>query len=199
MRRRTDADQNGLPHASEFSQMLLRSISEVSEEIRDNPRLDGQISSDIESLAKSLVDESDRVKDDLSTSGTSMIRTLPIMLSYGDSGEFHEVRRLQTKLSEDADVEDELERINELLIEIGAARQFLKTVVIERQLARLSRQLVYTGIPAVTIAAIGIFSYRDIASLTAACPVLVCLAGAIVVGTLLPLAICAPTCSRWRR
>lgn len=68
-----------------------------------------------------------------------MIRTLLIMLSYDDSWKFHEVRRLQTKLSDNTEVEDELERINELLVEIDAARQFLKTVVVERQLARLSR------------------------------------------------------------
>lgn len=177
------------PHASDFFRTLLQAISEVSEDVREHPQLEGQVSSDIDSLSKSLADESNRVKDDLSASGTSMIRTLIIMLSYDDSWKYHEVRRLQTKLPDDADVEDELERINELLVEIDAARQFLKTVVVERQLARLSRQLVYTGIPAVTIATIGIFSYRDIAGWTMPRPLLVCLAGVIVIATLVPLAI----------
>lgn len=178
------------PHASDFFQTLLSSISEIAEAIREQPEVDGQISSEIDALGESIVDESDRANNDLSADGTSMIRTLLIMLSYNDSWAFHETRRLQIKLSEDdTKLGDELERINELLVELDAARQFLKTVVVERQLARLSRQLVYTGIPAVTIAAIGIFSYRDIAGLTLTHPVLVFVACAIVIGTLAPLAI----------
>lgn len=177
------------PHASDFFQTLLQSISEVYK----HSQLEGQISSEIDSLGKSLVDESNRVNDDLSASGTSMIRTLLSMFSYDDSKKFHEARRLQTELTEhDTEVDDKLERINELLVEVDAARQFLRTVVVEHQLARLSRQLVYTGIPAVTIATIGIFSCRDIAGLTVPRHLLICLASAIIIGTLVQLPILCP-------
>lgn len=62
-------------------------------------------------------------------------------------------------------------------------------MVVERQLACLSRLLIYTGIPAVTTAVIGIFTHRDVAGLTAPRPLLVVIAGAIIVTTLVPLVI----------
>lgn len=62
-------------------------------------------------------------------------------------------------------------------------------MVVERQLARLSRLLVYTGVPAVAVAALGIFTYRDVAGLAAPHVVLVAAAGTPIAATLVPLAI----------
>lgn len=81
-------------------------------------------------------------------------------------------------------IRDDLERLEELFVQIDAARQFLKMVVIERQQARLSRLLIGTGISAVILAAVGIFTYCDIVGLNLPRPTLV-----VVAGTLIPLAI----------
>lgn len=137
-----------------------------------------------------MSEQADQVNEELAAGGSSMLQTLLIVLSYDDTHQFHETRRLETVFSDhDHEPPDELEAIQEVFVEIDAARQFLKTVVVERQLARLSRLLVCTGIPAVTIAVIGIFSYRDVAGLTVSRPVLVGIASLVVVTTLVPLAI----------
>lgn len=183
------------PHASSFFGTVLASISEAASALQaldSHPGIDEGTRAEIESYGRSVAAQADRVYDELESDGTNMLRTLLVVLAYDDSGQYHETRRLQARLSDgDADPPAELDRLNELFVELDAARQFLKTVVVERQLARLSRLLVYTGLPAVTVAAVAIFSYRDIAGLTVPHPLLVVIAGTIVVTTLVPLVILA--------
>lgn len=178
------------PHASEFFQTVLSAISNAADDIRAQSGSNGPMQRDIDVFAESVSEQADRVNDELGADGSSMFQTLLILLSYDDTHQFHETRRLQMAFTgSDQEPPDELGVINELFVELDAARQFMKTVVVERQLARLSRLLIYTGIPAVTIAAIAIFSYRDIAGLTLSRPVLVSVAAVVIVTTLVPLAI----------
>lgn len=178
------------PHASTFFETLLSAILDAAKTLQhghDRPK-DSQPTDEIQSIARSIVEHADQVNDELAANGISMLQTFLVMLSYENSYQFYEIRRLQKEIS-DVETPDELQRLNELFVEIDAARQFLKTVVVERQLARLSRLLIYTGIPAVTIAVIGIFTYRDIAGLTVPHSLLVVIAGTIIVTTLIPLVV----------
>lgn len=188
---RTDTTVSS-PHASTFFGTLLSAILDAAKTLQhgpDRPK-DSQLTDDIQSVARSIVEQADQVNNELAANGTSMLQTFLVMLNYENSYQFYEIRRLQKELSDhDVETPDELQQLNELFVEIDAARQFLKTVVVERQLARLSRLLIYTGIPAVTIAVIGIFTYRDIAGLTVPHSLLVVIAGTIIVTTLIPLVI----------
>ena len=185
------------PHASTFFGTLLSSISSTASTLRDRggrPRdrspQDDQPTNDLGTIAGSIADQANRINDDLAANGTSMLRTFLIMLDYDDSAQLYEIRRLRSEMSDrDGETAEELQQIVDLFIEIDATRQFLKTVVVERQLAYLSRLLIYTGIPAVTVAVIGIFTYRDIAGLTVPHTLLVIIAGTIIVTTLVPLVI----------
>ncbi|RDI71470.1 hypothetical protein [Halopelagius longus] len=181
------------PHASPFFGTLLSAVSDAAgtaQDRFDRSRADERVANDVAEITQSVIEEAERTNDELAADDTSMLRTFLTMLDYRNSGQFHDVRRIQAELSDsDAETAEELQRITELFVEVDAARQFLKTVVVERQLARLSRLLVYTGVPAVTVATIGIFSYRDIAGLTLPHAALVGVAGAIIVATLVPLAI----------
>ncbi|WP_247729035.1 hypothetical protein [Halovivax limisalsi] len=180
------------PHASTFFQTLLSAISATAEELqhRSAPPEGGRTTPEIGSIAESIGGEADRANEELDANGESMLRTLLVVLFYRNSHQFHEIRRLRERSSDRGEGgTDGLQRMYELFLEVDAARQFLKTVVVERQLARLSRYLVYTGIPAVTVAAVGIFTYRDIAGVTLPRVALVAVAGTIVVSTLAPLAV----------
>ncbi len=180
------------PYASVLFQTLLSSISDTATSLQrgyDRSRASAP-SDELESITTAIVDEANRAHDTLESNGSSMFQTLITMLDYDNSSQLYEVRQLHTELSDrDDEATKRLQAIKELFVEIDAARQFLKTIVVERQLARLSRLLIYTGIVSVTIAAIGIFTYRDIAGLTLSHSVLVVVAGALVVMTLIPLAI----------
>lgn len=180
------------PHASAFFSTLLSSIADAGRDLQyeHDCQEDGRTRDEIRSVATSIVEEADQVNDELDAHNMSMLQTLLILLEYDNSRQFYEIRRLQNELSDShGETLDELEQIHELFVEVDAGRQFLKTVVVERQLARLSRLLIYTGIPAVTVAILGIFVYRDIAGLTVPHTPLVIIAGAIIVATLVPLAI----------
>lgn len=177
------------PHASPFFGTLLAEIQDTGRALQQRAdRTGDETTDDVGAVAESVVGEAARVNDEL-TADTNMLQAFLVMLSYENSLQFHEVRRLRTVVADDGETADELERILELFVEVDAARQYLKTVVVERQLARLSRLLVYTGIPAVTIAAVAILTYRDIATPAVPHLLLVGIAGTIVVTTLVPLAI----------
>ncbi|WP_306052431.1 hypothetical protein [Natronococcus wangiae] len=180
------------PYASTFFETLLSSVSDAAGALqrgRDRSK-DDRATGEIESIAESVVEHADRANDELAANGTSMLQTLFVVLSYDNSQQFHEIRRLQNEFPDrDAETGEELQRITELFVEIDVARQFLKTVVVERQLACLSRLLICSGILAVTIAVVGIFTYRDLAGLVVPRTLLVIIAGTIIVGTLVPLVI----------
>lgn len=180
------------PRASAFSATLLSAVAETAASFRREYRRGGDRSTDdIERYVRSVVAEAEATRDRLPEDEYDMLGTLLVMVQYGDSLQFHETRRLND--DPNVDLSDEaaakLDELEELFVEIDAVRQYLKTVVIERQLARLSRLLVFTGVPAVAVAALGIFTYRDVAGLELSHAALVLIAGSLVAVSLVPLAI----------
>lgn len=189
--RHTNATTNS-PHAATFFSILLATVAETARSVRreyDRDR-DGETPEEVRTLVRSLTEQAERTNDELDAEETDMLRTLLTMLNYDNSVEFDETRRLREGTSDlDAEVKAKLHRLEELLTEIDAARQYLKTVVVERQLARLSRLLIYTGIFAIAVAVVGIFAYRDVAWLALSSPLLVGVASTLVAVSLLPLAV----------
>ncbi len=174
------------PSASTFFRRLLASVSDTARTLESEH---GREQEDLAPAVRSIREQADRTTDALESGDPGLFRTLVVVFDYDDSRDFDEVRRLQAELPDDSDAAETLRQLEERFIEIDAARQFLKTVVVERQLAQLSRLLVYTGIPAVAVAVLGIFTYRDVAGLTVSHGLLVVLAGALIAATLVPLAI----------
>lgn len=181
------------PHASTFFGTLLSSVANDANSLRsqrENYRTDDQLSTELETVAEAVVDEANRTNDELEANSSSMLQTLIVMLNYDNSTQFYEIRQLATELADcDDESTEKLQQIKDLFVEIDAARQFLKTVVVERQLARLSRLLIYTGIPAVTIAAVGIFRYPYVADLALSHDVRVVVVLSLLILTLVPLVI----------
>ena len=146
---RTDTTVSS-PHASTFFGTLLSSVADAGRALRErrDRQADDCAADEIRVVATSVIEQADRANDELSADGTSMLRTLLVVLTYHNSRHFYEVRRLRTEGADrDPETAEALGRITDLFLEIDAARQFLKTVVVERQLARLSRLLIYTVSP----------------------------------------------------
>lgn len=188
---RTDTPVSS-PLPAEFFEVILDAIAENAASIRNEYEAAPDSSGgEVERYAQSVAEEAGASRDRLVETDPGMLDSLIVVLDYDDSVQYYETRRLNaspdTEFSEE--VEERLDELEELFDELDAARQYIKTVVIERQLARLSRLLVYTGIPAVAIAALGIFTYRDVAGVALSHGALVGLAGALVGLTLAPLAI----------
>lgn len=178
-------------HASTFFGTLLGTVSDTARSLqqRDGSAGSKEVSDEIEAVASSIYDRADTRKEQLDAGDQTMFRTLVVMLDYDNSRDFDEVRRLRETVGDSGDTTELLRQIEKLFIDIDAGRQFLKTVVVERQLARLSRLLIYTGIPALAFAVLGIFTYRDVVGVTVPHGLLVILAGALIVATLVPLVV----------
>ncbi|RBI63203.1 hypothetical protein DMJ13_01255 [halophilic archaeon] len=181
------------PHASAFFDALLAAVVDTAEDLRRTTGLDrndDQSTDDVDDVARAVMAEADRTRDELSAVDADMLRTLLVLLDYDDSGQFTEMQRLQVRSDRlPEETVTRLHRVEELMMEIDAARQYVKTVVVERQLSQLSRLLIYTGIFAVAVATLGIFSYQDVAGLTVSRTLLVAVASVFVVVPLVPLAI----------
>lgn len=74
-------------------------------------------------------------------------------------------------------------------MELDAARQYLETLFVQRELSELSRVLIYTGIPAILLAGLAIFTYRDVPGISIPRPIVVSLVSATVAISLAPLAV----------
>ena len=180
------------PRADAFFETLLNGVSETATSFRrESERRGDYPGNEIERYARAVVEEADRASERLAETDDTMLDTLLVVLDYDDTLQYYETRRLQSLSDVDLpdDLETKLDDLVELFDEIDAGRQYVKTVVVERQLAQLSRMLVYTGLPAVAVAALGIFTYRDVAGLALSHGVLVAVAGTLVALTLTPLAI----------
>lgn len=152
--------------------------------------VDPQLAADVDDYGGTLAERSERMHG-LLERDLPMDETVLLMLDYDDTERFHRARSLQ---SEHADALSEateatLDEIEELFMQIDATRQYQKTLFVQHELSELSRMLVYTGLPAILIAGLAIFTYRDVPGLSIPGPVIVMLVSATIAATLAPLAI----------
>lgn len=193
------------PQASAFFERLLSSLGEAIRTVADDVGADGDpdqrsasgtlddgdLATDVENYASTATGRIDRTTEAMANLDYDMARTLFALLQFEDAELFFATRRLQNEhgaaLPEGTAAS--LVEVRELFKEIDAARQYLKTLVVERQLAHLSRLLIHTGVPAVTVAGLGILSFRDFPDVAVPAPVVLLVAGLTLVATLSPLAV----------
>ena len=115
-----------------------------------------------------IVDRTDWTREALASIEFDMRHAFFLFMAFDDSMLFHSTRRLRNAHADALSdtVEKTLDETEELLMEVDAVRQHFNTLVVERELATLSRLLVYTGVSAVVIAGITILSFRDLPGVT---------------------------------
>ena len=143
------------------------------------------------SYAETLSQQTDHASSTLADVDFEITHAFLVLLDYHDSEQLYEVRRLQNAHADSLSDEtnDRLGEIQELFLELDAARQYLKTLFVQRDLSELSRVLIYTGIPAILLAGLAIFTYRDMPGLSIPRPIVVVLVSATVAISLAPLAV----------
>lgn len=181
------------PQVSEFFHQLSEAINDRSAELEavDENVTDEQLQQEITNYTKTLTEQTDDISADLEDLGFELIGTLIVLLDYHDSWQFHTARRLTTtyedELSETAT--ETLDELTDLFLEFDAARDYLKTLWVQRELAELSRMMLYTGLPAIIVAGLGIFVAPEIPGLTIARPIIVVLLSATIAVSLVPLSV----------
>lgn len=121
-----------------------------------------RLSKILDQYTNTIFGQTDRVLDTLQSEPFEMTGVLEL-LSYDDSWQFYTTRRLQLIHHEElSDREREiLEDIREILKQIDTARQYFETLYLQRELAQLSRQVVYVGILSIIVASSVIMVYKN--------------------------------------
>lgn len=106
---------------------------------------------DPEQYASALTDYADHLST--ARDRDDAFEVLLVTLGTDYASHLDTTREFQSKYGEDLSDEADaaLDDILELLKAVATMRQFFKTLTLQQELARLSRELIYTGIPAVLV------------------------------------------------
>lgn len=117
------------------------------------PDADPVLRERVEAYAATVEAASDRSSDSLDRLQPGRINALLPVLEYPDSYQLYEARRIQREFGETlpADARNSLDRLVDVLELFSVARTQFRTTYTQRVLARLSRRLLYVGVPALLV------------------------------------------------
>jgi len=141
------------PTPGSFLEVLLEGVRDA---IRDAEEHRSELASDdaLEAIGEvlgPLEEQVERAIRQLESEDVTTFEALVVTLNTNYSDDIYEIWRLQTTFREHLtpDAKDCLDRLDTRLKQIDVARQYLKTVYIQEELARLSRNLMYVGVPVI--------------------------------------------------
>lgn len=188
----TDVDVSS-PQSAAFFRDIFLALNDRAAALGEanDGKTDEQMNDEIDDYAATLAQQTDHASSALENIDFGIFETFLLLLDYHDSEQLYEVRRLQNTYADSLsdEINDQLGEIQELFMEFDAARQYLKTLFVQRELSELSRVLIYTGIPAILLAGLAIFTYRDIPNISIPRPIVVVLVSATIAASLAPLAV----------
>lgn len=132
----------------EFLALIGRTLIDQAELFHTRLSANGSFPDEFEQFTNRIVDYGDHLTDAGDTDSPFEVLVLTVGTEYAQN--LTETRRQQAVTDNLSDAADEtLDDILTLLKAVATMRQFFKTLVIQQDLARLSRQLIYTGVAAV--------------------------------------------------
>ncbi|WP_227352718.1 hypothetical protein [Haladaptatus salinisoli] len=150
--------------------------------------------SDVREEMEAYVRLFDRLNDQiarLDDPRADLFVVLAVILDYNDSIQQYETRRFRAK--HDDALSDATERIlddiQSLLVQLDTARQYFKMIFIQRELARLSRYILYTGVLSIVVSGLTIMSYRSLPTTPLGYDALVVVVSLVVTVVLSPVAV----------
>lgn len=157
------------------------SISETTEDV----------SNEVDQIVAKITEHSDRIDDLLEERNVGTFQVLSATLNTNYAKEINELRRIQSRHDDHlpADVLETIDDLVDLLQDIDIARQYLKSIYLQQELASLSRLLFYTGLPSVAIVAVTFFVFTTIGGTTVSSTLMPLLVSAVITIGLLPLTV----------
>lgn len=146
----------------EYLDFLARQIRTHAERFREQTRgVDQRCRSEAANYSETLVAQSEQISAALETRPSSAFHTLLTILDVDFTTDLYRTERLRSAHADSlpAAATDTLDDIYELLEYTGVARQYFKTLYVQRELALLSRKLLYTGLPAVAVSVLAVWVY----------------------------------------
>ncbi|MFC7046097.1 hypothetical protein ACFQH6_12340 [Halobacteriaceae archaeon GCM10025711] len=140
---------------TDFLELLLErtedTLDALDDELDDISETDGR--DDLDELVSHLRTHIERVHALLSRSEVGLFEALSVTLQTNYANEIYQARSLTTEYADlyPDEVRTALDEVVVRLQQIDVARQYLKTLYMQDELARMSRLLLYTGVPAVLV------------------------------------------------
>ncbi|PGF14763.1 hypothetical protein CP556_00595 [Natrinema sp. CBA1119] len=144
---------------------FLRLVAESTR--RDAQRLGGlsvgsvpaDARDEIDEITTEITDEFDRIDAHIEASADGIFNTLSMMLETNFAHEIQRLESVQRTHGEDipATVDEAISDVRDRLREMDIARQYFKSMYLQVELSRLSRYLLYAGVPAVGTAIATLF------------------------------------------
>ena len=137
-----------------FLDFLVTVLRDEAASLRDEARdLSDAVQSDVEPFVETLLEQAEDLGETLGETGGDSFETLLAVLNANFSTDLHTGRQVQAihGHSFTPEVESQLGTVIEILEHVGVARQYMKTLYFQRTLTALSREILYTGLPALVL------------------------------------------------
>ena len=155
---------------------------------------DDRLQRRLRSLSESLREDARAVNQTLDRESTGAFGIISATVETSHSSQLHEIGRIRTERDDtvSGDLSDALGNLRGLLLQIDVARRYFRTVYVQKELAYLSRILLYVGVPAIIGSGITLILYNTAIATTV--PTVLFLSIAVVAFTvgITPLAVLFP-------
>lgn len=135
-----------------IARTLERRAGELNRTVQQSTAFDEDTKADVQSFSTNLVDYAQHLDSARNTDSTFEVLSLTFGTEYADR--IDDARHIKHVTDDQFTDEtgDSLDAILTLLKGVATIRQFFKTLAVQQDLARLSRHLIYTGVPAILTA-----------------------------------------------
>lgn len=122
---------------------------------------DEDLAADVDRVVTEITRSADRVDALLQTSDVGTFQVLSTTLNTNYARDINQLRRIKSTHADRMPdhVADAVDGLVELLQQIDIARQYLKSVYLQQELAKLSRLLFYTGLPSVVVVTAALLTF----------------------------------------
>ena len=152
-------------HPSAFLRALVESTRRkalaLDEAVGADAAADGAVRDELEAYVGDIVDNAERVTDQLNDSQFGTFTVLSAALDYNYSRKINAVRRVRNEHGDSLSGETN-EAVDDLLAVLkffGPAREHIKTLYFQWELINLSRAIAYVAIPALVVTFVMIFFF----------------------------------------
>lgn len=120
-----------------------------------------EVRTDVDQFVTALVGQADRATETIEQDQYGSFDTLLTVMEIDYSQDLQTARRIRKDHGDGLPptAADELDDLVQLLEDIGVARRYFQTLYMQRELADLSRKLLYTGVPAIGAALVSVWIY----------------------------------------
>lgn len=135
-----------------FLNLIVDAIGDEAQRLADRgSHQEAQPADQLERLGEAVEAETQRARTQLSDRNTGRVSAILSVLGFEDAVHLHEARRILDEHRDElaAETARSLERLVDLLAMFSVARTHFRTTYTQRVLARLSRLLLYVGVPAI--------------------------------------------------